>query len=119
MYQFSFEKLKVWQLSRQFVVKIYKITANFPDEEKFGLIKQLRRAAVSISSNLAEGSARLSGKDQQKFYQYSFSSLMEVLNQLIISSDLNYITSQQLEELRTDCEEISRMINGMFKPYNP
>ena len=115
MHQFSFEKLKVWQLSRQLVVKIYRLTSKFPNEEKFGLVSQLRRAVISISSNLAEGSSRFSFKDQGKFYQYSYSSLMEVLNQLIISADLEYISTDELDELRMDVIELSSMINALHK----
>ena len=115
MHQFSFEKLKVWQRSRQFVVKVYQTTAKFPEEEKFGLVSQLRRASVSIASNLAEGSSRLSNKDQAKFYQYSYSSLMEVLNQIIISKDLGLISDNAFNGFRSDIEEISRMINALQK----
>lgn len=115
MYFFAFEKLEVWQLSRQFVTKIYKVTADFPEEEKFGLVSQIRRAAVSISSNLAEGNARLSKNDKARFFQMSYSSLMEVINQLIISFDLEFINKHQLNELRVDSSELSNKINALYK----
>ncbi|MCU4158037.1 four helix bundle protein [Carboxylicivirga sp. A043] len=118
MHQFSFERLTAWQLSRAFVKKIYQLTAGFPEEEKYGLVSQLRRASISISSNLAEGSSRLSANDQIRFYQYSYSSLMEVINQLIISSDMGYISDEQLIELRKDGHELSNVINGLVKAIN-
>ena len=115
MYKFAFEKLEVWQLSRKFVVKVYQLTSRFPNEEKFGLVNQLRRAAVSISSNLAEGNSRLSGKDKAHFFQISFSSLMEVLNQFIISADLGYISDEELNQVRKDTSELSNKINALHK----
>ncbi|MBK3515720.1 four helix bundle protein [Carboxylicivirga marina] len=115
MHQFSFERLTAWQLSRVFVKKIYQLTSNFPIEEKYGLVSQLRRASISISSNLAEGSSRLSAVDQKRFYQYSYSSLMEVINQIIISSDMNFISDEELVELRKDGNELSKVINGLVK----
>ena len=93
MYSFTFERLEVWQKSRSLTKTIYKITLDLPNTEKFGLINQIRRAAISVCSNIAEGSARVSKKEQKYFYEISFSSLMEVMNQLILSHDLGYINS--------------------------
>ncbi|MBK9939889.1 MAG: four helix bundle protein [Chitinophagaceae bacterium] len=90
MFRPSEKKLNAWKESRIWVTWVYKVTADFPADEKFGLISQLRRAAVSVVSNLAEGSARKSAKDQAHFYQMAYSSLIEVLNQLIISNDLMF-----------------------------
>ena len=92
-YQFGFEKLKVWQNSRELIVSVYKITNDFPKEEKYCLADQIRRAVISVASNLAEGSSRISVKDQAHFTNLAYSSLMEVLNQLYISNDLNYISA--------------------------
>lgn len=113
MYTFSFERLEVWNKSRLLTKKIYQLTSNFPDSEKFGIVSQLRRATISVCSNIAEGSSRKSRKDQVHFYNMSFSSLMETLNQLIISNDLDYIDSQLLAESRKDIHTISIMINGL------
>lgn len=113
MYTFSFERLDVWNRSRQLTKKVYKLTENFPDSEKFGLVSQLRRAAISICSNIAEGSSRKSRKDQAHFYSIAFSSLMETLNQLIISQDLDYIDSQLPDESRAEIHIISKMLNGL------
>jgi four helix bundle protein len=113
MYTFSFERLDVWTKSRLLTKKVYKLTQNFPDYEKFGMAGQLRRAVISICSNIAEGSSRNSKKDQGHFYNIAFSSLMETLNQLIISNDLDYIDSQSLSETRNEIHSISMMLNGL------
>lgn len=115
MYVFSFEKLDVWQESRDLTKYIYKITADFPDTEKFGLVNQMRRAAVSIGSNIAEGSSRTSVKDQVYFYQISFGSLMELLNQAIISNDLEMLQLDSLETIREKTEKIAKMLNSLRK----
>ena len=85
MYVFSFEKLEVWLEAKEFSKMIYEITSNFPDTEKFGLTSQLRRASISIASNIAEGSARKRYKDKAHFTTMAFGSAVEILNQLIIS----------------------------------
>lgn len=93
-YIFSFEKLKVWQDARKLVKQVYLDTKTFPETEKFGLINQMRRAAISVSSNIAEGSSRKSNKDQAKFYQISYSSLMELMSQIILSEDLMFMENE-------------------------
>jgi len=96
------EKLDVWKLSIDFVTHIYKITQSFPSEEKFGLTNQMRRAAVSIPSNIAEGAARKSDKENIQFLYISLGSLSELETQLIISQNLDYFDSKEtLYELRT------------------
>jgi four helix bundle protein len=115
MYQFSFEKLEVWQLARQFAAEIYHLTERFPKDERFGLVSQLRRASISIASNLAEGAGRTSSKDQANFYQLAYSSTLEVLNQLIISSDLNFIKEPYLSHCRSKTEELANKINALHK----
>ena len=115
MYTYPFEKLEVWQLSKKVVVKIYKITEQFPANEKFGMVNQMRRAAVSICSNLAEGSGRNTAKDQAYFYNMAYSSLMELLNQLLIAFDLQWIKENEVAEIRTDMELVSAKINALRK----
>jgi len=110
MYQFTFERLEVWQKSRTLAKEIYQLSLGFPAEERFGLTSQVRRAIVSVCSNIAEGAARASKKDQKHFYELSFSSLMEVMNQLVISSDLAYIPDSSLALLRDKIERISFML---------
>lgn len=110
---YSFENLDVWQKSRVLVLMIYKTTKGFPNDERFGLVSQLRRASVSVSSNLAEGSGRTSFKEQARFSEISFGSLIEVLNQLILSNDLEYISKKELNEFRIIIEEIGNKINSL------
>jgi|TARA_R100000306_G_scaffold5273_2_gene7725 four helix bundle protein len=112
---FGFEKLKVWQKSRQFSSKIYKTTAKFPKEEKFGLTSQMRRAAISISSNIAEGTGRHSKKDRARFTEIAFGSALELLNQCILSNDLEFLSEEKYVELRSDLTEITAMLDGLYK----
>ncbi len=113
--KYSFENLEVWQKSRELVKEIYGVTSDFPADEKFGLTSQLRRAAVSVSSNIAEGSSRWSKKDQARFYEIAFGSLIEVLNQSILSNDLDFMQSTKLVGLRSNIDSISRMLNSLYK----
>jgi len=113
MYQFAFEKLQVWNESRNLTKSLYLKTKAFPEYEKFGLSSQIRRAAISVCSNIAEGSSRCSSKEQKNFYQIAYSSLMEVMNQAIISSDLNYIDDNFLNDTRQRILLISRMLNAL------
>jgi four helix bundle protein len=113
MYQFSFEKLEVWNEARKLTKELYSRTKNFPNSEKFGIINQIRRAAVSVCSNIAEGSSRRYLKEQLMFYQIAYSSLMEVLNQVIISTDLNYIDLNSQKDIREQVLRVSRMLNGL------
>jgi four helix bundle protein len=89
---YSFEKLECWQQARRLAVWTYQSTKDFPVDERFGLISQMRRASISIASNIAEGSARRTSKDQAHFSTVAYSSTIELLNDLIISSDLGYLT---------------------------
>lgn len=113
MHIYSFEKLDVWRLARVLTKSIYKLTKDFPDEEKFGLVSQLRRAATSIGINLAEGSGRITGKEQARYTEMAYSSLMEVLAELILSSDLEFITEEKLVELRPSIDEIGNKLNAL------
>lgn len=113
MYIFSFEKLDVWVEAKEFSKNIYKITSKFPDSEKFGLISQLRRASISIASNIAEGSARKSYKDKAHFTTMAFGSSVEALNQLIISFELNFISEDDYLKLRSQLESITNKLNAL------
>lgn len=115
MKKFNFEKLDVWNKSRQFTTKIYNITNSFHEEERFSLISQLRRSAISICSNIAEGSSRRSLKDQAHFYNMAYSSLMENFNQILISYDLGYITEEDCEYFRKETNIISFMTSNLRK----
>ena len=113
--QYSFEKLDVWQKSRKLVKLVYQETKAFPLAEKYGLTSQIRRAAVSVSSNIAEGSVRWSQKEKARFYEIAYGSLIEVLNQSILSIDLEFLEEQQLKSIRTEIETLSRMISALYK----
>ena len=114
-YKFSFEKLDVWQDSRALTKLMYEVTKSFPDSEKFGLINQMRRASVSVSSNIAVGSSRTSKKDQAHFYQIAYSSLMELLNQVIISRDLEFLNENHETQIRNSIGKVSNKLNALRK----
>ena len=93
-FKFPFEKLEVWKKSIDLATMIYKLTSSFPKTEMYGLSSQIQRAAVSVSSNIAEGSVRFSAKEQVRFYEVAFGSLMEVISQTILAKKLNYISDE-------------------------
>ena len=115
MYKFSFENLTVWQDARLIVSDIYKDTKEFPDTEKFGLTNQIRRSAVSVSSNIAEGSSRSSNKEQAHFYTMAYSSSIELMSQLILAFDLGYINEDKLLKYRAEIEKIANKLNSLKK----
>ena len=112
---FSFEKLLVWQKSRILATEIYKITANFPKEELFGMTSQMRRCSISIPSNLAEGSSRRTNKDKARFTEIAFGSGLELLNQLIIALDLNFISQDKYLEIRIKIQEVTYLLDALQK----
>ena len=114
MHTYSFEKLNVWQLSRNLVKNIYKSTKDFPSDERFGITQQIRRATISVSSNIAEGSSRKTGKEQARFTQIAYSSLYEVVNQLILSVDLEFLAEDKYLEIRNDIEELTNKLNSLY-----
>jgi len=109
-YQYSFEKLDVWKISRVFNVKIYNLTNKFPSHEKFGLVAQIRRAAVSIISNIAEGSSRSSLKEQFRFTEIAYGSALEIYCQMLVSLDLKYITETEFNEIDLSLKEITNKL---------
>lgn len=113
MFVFGFEKLVVWQEAKRFALSVYKITTEFPELEKFGLSSQLRRASVSVCSNLAESTAYKSYKNQARFTTIAFGSAIELLNQLILANELGYIGKTDYEEIRTQLETITNKINSL------
>jgi len=106
----DFTKLKVWQKAHTFTINLYKISSTFPSEEKFGLTNQIRRASVSIESNLAEGAGRSSSKEFSRFLDIAQGSAFEVKCQILIAKDLSYIDNQKSELLMEKINEVSRMI---------
>jgi len=111
----SFTDLIVWQKAHRFVLQIYKITVSFPKEERYSLVDQLRRASVSITSNISEGFYRRTAVDKSHFYYTSLGSLAEIQNQLILSRDLNYINNDLFQKLGKESVEIHKLINGLIK----
>ncbi|MBK6782318.1 MAG: four helix bundle protein [Saprospiraceae bacterium] len=118
MYTYNFEKLEIWQLSKNLTVMIYNTTKDFPDSEKFGITNQLRRAAVSILTNIAEGVNKTSEKERSRYLQIAYGSSMEVISLLLISNELNYIYSEDLEKYRIIINEISNKINAYNRKLN-
>ena len=108
----NFRELKVWQKAIEFSVEIYTITSSFPTEEKFGLISQLRRSAVSISSNIAEGSSRTSNKEFFHFLSISIGSAYESETQIIIANKLRYVSDLNFQELTKKVTEIQKMLHS-------
>jgi len=106
----SFEDLIVWQKGHLFVLEVYKLTKEFPREEVYGLTSQFRRAAVSITANIAEGYKRLSNKEKLRFYNIAQASLEECRYFLILSKDLEYI--KEVKKEKELLEEVSKMLNA-------
>lgn len=111
----SFCDLEAWKQSHKLVLFVYKISEQFPAIEKFGLTNQIRRAAVSITSNIAEGFSRNSSKEKVQFYFMALGSLTEVQNQLIIAKDLGYVNSTNFDLAVETLVVCSKLINGLIK----
>lgn len=112
---FNFEKLEVWQKAIEFADLIYNETRAFPAEERFGLTNQLRRASVSISSNIAEGSSRSSKNDFARFTEIAAGSVFEAVSQAFIARRQSFLGEDQFRKVYTDAEELSRMLRGLRK----
>ena len=115
--QYSFEKLKVWQEAKKLVVEVYQLLDSFPKFEKFALCDQIRRAIVSVPSNIAEGSGRKSLKEQIHFLEISYGSLMESYNQLLIAVDLAYISEESVIAIKPSIDAVAKMINALHNKY--
>ena len=111
----SFQDLEIWKRSMKLVEDIYKITKSFPKEEIYGLTSQIRRSAVSIPSNIAEGFARFHKKEYRQFLYTSLGSCAELTTQIIIASRLKYIESNKADKLLNEIDEISKMTMSLIK----
>ena len=111
----SFIDLSAWKEAHKLVLAIYEATRRFPNEEKFGLVNQLRRAVVSISSNIAEGFSRNTNKEKVQFYYTALGSLTEVHNQSIIAKDVAYIDTRQFDKLMQQIITVNKLLNGLIK----
>lgn len=109
----TYKDLIVWQKSIQLVNIIYSLTKSFPDDEKFGIINQLRRAAISIASNIAEGFGRKTQKDRLQFFVIAYGSALEIETQLHISKELGFGNKKSIEEAESILTEILKMLNKM------
>ena len=110
---FNFEKLETWQEAINFADLVYALTRNFPDQERFGLTNQMRRAAVSISSNLAEGSSRSSRLDFARFVEIASGSLFEIVSQSFIGQRQGFLTEPQFHQLYAAAEKQGKMLSGL------
>ncbi|MGG5508237.1 MULTISPECIES: four helix bundle protein [unclassified Myroides] len=110
MHQYFFENLTVWQNARNTTKAIYILTKKFPIEEKYGLVSQLRRAMLSVMANIAEGMARATNKDKARMINISYSSAIEVINFLILSLDLEFISVEEYTNLRKKLEHITNQL---------
>lgn len=110
----TFCNLNVYIKSKELVKQVYELLKKFPREEQFALSDQLRRAVISIPSNIAEGSGRNSQKDQAHFYNIAYGSLMEVFSQLDIACDLGYISQEEFEQMEFLINEEAKMLSGLI-----
>ena len=115
MLQLNHKKLDLWKHSIEFVELIYELTKSFPSEERFGLTAQLRRASISVSSNIAEGSSRKSNKERARFYEIARSSLVEIDTQLIIASRLKLIDKKSVKPIELLLERLFAMSSNLIK----
>lgn len=115
---FRFEKLDVWKRSTEFADRVYRTTSKFPAKEQFGITSQLRRAAVSISANIAEGSSRTSGKDFSRFIELSYGSLCEVVSHLYVAKLQRLISDDSYVELYSAAEDLGRMLSAFRNGLN-
>ena len=111
----NFRKVDAWNRTLNLSKVIYEVTRRFPSDEKYGLTSQLRRAVVSISSNIAEGCGRRTSKDFIGFMHFAMGSLKEVESELFVAEKLGYVEMCVVEDLFEELEEIGRMLNGMIK----
>ena len=111
----NFRELKVWQKSMELSVAVYRATESLPDREKYGLTSQMRRSAVSIASNIAEGAGRGSNPDFRRFLDIAKGSAFELETQLLISKKLSFINKETANKLQHEIVEIQKMISGLHR----
>ncbi len=114
----SFTDLNTWKEGHKLVLIIYKITDKFPTKEIFGLVSQMRRSAISITSNIAEGFSRSTNKDKYQFYSMAQGSLTELQNQLLIARDVNYLEDEEFQKIAQQTVIVNKLINGLKRIKN-
>ena len=107
-----FEDVIAWQKARVFINHVYRVTKNFPSDERFGLTSQFQRAAVSIAANIAEGYKRMGKDDKLRFYNYSQGSLEECRCYIYLSNDFKYISDEEMQAMLVEIEETSKILNS-------
>lgn len=117
MRSFNFERLEVWQRARRLVRVIYDVTKGFPADERYGLTAHIRKTAISLISNIAEGASRRSSADKVRFIEIAIGSLYELLAQFCVAFDQEYTTEKEFEKLYAQCDEIARMLNGLARVF--
>lgn len=116
---FGYRKLIAYQKAKELVKRTYNLLKKFPADERFAICDQLRRASVSITSNIAEGVTRYSVKDKAHFIEMSYGSLMEVSSQFEVAEDLGYISCEERLSMDQLIEEVARLLSGLQKTYKP
>lgn len=112
---YTHKDLDVWKLSMEVVFSVYRFTDKFPNKEQFGLTNQIRRCAVSIPSNIAEGSARKGNTEFIQFLHIALGSLAELETQLLIANGLNYLTQSEFDDLNQDLQKVGKLLNGLIR----
>lgn len=115
----SYRDLRVWRRAMEFVSAVYEMTRSFPKEELYGLVSQMRRAAVSIPSNIAEGKGRITDRDRSHFYFQARGSLLELETQILIAQGLEFLTEMSAHALLERSSEIGRMLNSLIHSIRP
>ena len=117
MESYQFERLTAWKKAKELAIAVYRLVAKFPQYEQFALCSQLRRAIISVPSNIAEGTGRISKKEKVHFLEISYGSLMEAYCQLQIALELGYITADEVNAVKPLFFETTRLISGLRKGY--
>ena len=117
MREFSFEKLIVYKKAKEYVKVVYSLLLKFPSEERFAMCDQLRRASVSVISNIAEGTNRQTSKDKCHFLDIAYGSLMETYSQLDLARDLDYITDSDINDIKSRGIELLRLLASLKRSY--
>lgn len=111
----SFTDLKAWQEGHQLLLTVYKKIEKFPKSEIFAIIPQMRRCAISVTSNIAEGFSRKTNKEKMQFYYISLGSITELQNQIVVSRDLNYLKKEEFNQIFEQIITVQKLINGLIK----
>lgn len=115
----NFRELVAWQKAMQLTKRVYMLANTFPTNEQYGLISQIQRAAVSIPSNIAEGAGRPTQKELVHFLSFSLGSAYELETELLLAKELNYITSEQSNQIIAEIVEVQKLVYSLMKKYNP